>query len=448
MDASEPLLRFVAAARGAGVRVSPAESIDAMRAVALVGYTDRLMLRDALCLTLAKTPQEKAALESCFDAYFARGRAQEETAVPEAAIAQEGAFGSGSGDGLGRMLLENDDAAIATAIEEAAEAVGLVNIRFVTQRNLYARRVLDRMGLTALESEILALRRQEAPESLSAARQLEAALAALRAQVRNFVERQLLLFARGETEELREELLKSARLSNVDRRDYERLHTLVHAMARRLATRYARPRRRRLRGQLDVRLTLRRNMGWGGIPFVTVWKERRIEKPRVVALCDVSGSVAAYARFLLMFLYAMNEALADIRSFAFAGSMVDVSEILESLPIEQAIGRIMTIVGFGSSNYGNALTDFETGWMQILNPRTTVIVLGDARGNRTEPRSDILQRIAARSRRVIWLNPEYRAGWGTGDSDMFRYAPYCQIVRTCGTLRELERAIEEMLEGR
>ena len=448
MDASEPLLRFVAAARGAGVRVSPAESIDAMRAVALVGYTDRLMLRDALCLTLAKTPQEKAALKSCFDAYFARGRAQEETAVPEAAIAQEGAFGSGSGDGLGRMLLENDDAAIATAIEEAAEAVGLVNIRFVTQRNLYARRVLDRMGLTALESEILALRRQEAPESLSAARQLEAALAALRAQVRNFVERQLLLFARGETEELREELLKSARLSNVDRRDYERLHTLVHAMARRLATRYARPRRRRLRGQLDVRLTLRRNMGWGGIPFVTVWKERRIERPRVVALCDVSGSVAAYARFLLMFLYAMNEALADIRSFAFAGSMVDVSEILESLPIEQAIGRIMTIVGFGSSNYGNALTDFETGWMQILNPRTTVIVLGDARGNRTEPRSDILQRIAARSRRVIWLNPEYRAGWGTGDSDMFRYAPYCQIVRTCGTLRELERAIEEMLEGR
>ena len=448
MDASEPLLRFVAVARGAGVRVSPAESIDAMRAVALVGYADRTALRDTLCLTLAKTPQEKAVLESCFDAYFARGRAQEETAVPEAAIAQEGAFGSGSGDGLGRMLLENDDAAIATAIEEAAEAIGLVNIRFVTQRNLYARRLLDRMGLTALEGEILALRRQEAPESLGAARQLEAALAALRAQVRDFVERQLLLFARGETEELREELLKSARLSNVDRRDYERLHTLVHAMARRLATRYARPRRRRLRGQLDVRLTLRRNMGWGGIPFVTVWKERRIEKPRIVALCDVSGSVAAYARFLLMFLYAMNEALADIRSFAFAGSMVDVSEILESLPIEQAIGRIMTIVGFGSSNYGNALTDFETGWMQILNPRTTVIVLGDARGNRTEPRSDILQRIAARSRRVIWLNPEYRAGWGTGDSDMFRYAPYCQIVRTCGTLRELERAIEEMLEGR
>lgn len=448
MDATEPLLRFVAAARGAGVRVSPAESIDAMRAVALIGYADREVLRDTLGLTLAKTPQEKAALAACFDTYFARAQGKEETVVSEAAIAPEDAVGSGSGRALGRMLLENDEPAIATAMEAAAEAVGLVNIRFVTQRNLYARRVLDRMGLTALEGDILALRRHETPESLGLARRLEAALSALRAQTRDFVEQQLLLFARGETEELREELLRSARLSNVDRRDYDRLHALVHAMARRLATRYARPRRRRLRGQLDVRLTMRRNMGWGGVPFVTVWKERRIEKPRVVALCDVSGSVSAYARFLLMFLYAMNEALADIRSFAFAGSMVEVSEILESQPIEQAIGRIMTIVGFGSSNYGNALTDFEAGWMQILNPRTTVIVLGDARGNRTEPRTDILQRIAARSRRVIWLNPEYRASWGTGDSDIFRYGPYCQLVRTCGTLRELERAIEEMLEGR
>lgn len=443
MEPSEPLLRFIAAARGAGVRISPAESIDAMRAVALMGYADRTTLRDTLAVTLAKTPQEKAALAACFDAYFARGVREAE--VPAAGVAAEGAAGMGSGGTLGRMLLENDEAAIATSMEEAAEAVGLVNIRFVTQRNLYARRMLDRMGLAALEGEILALRRAEL---LDQARRTEAALSALRAQVRDYVERQLLLFARGETEELREELLKSARLSNVDRRDYERLHALVHAMARRLATRYARPRRRRLRGQLDVRLTLRRNMGWDGVPFVTVWKERRIEKPRVVALCDVSGSVAAYARFLLMFLYAMNEALADIRSFAFAGSMVEVSEILESQPIEQAIGRVMSIVGFGSSNYGNALTDFEAGWMQVLNPRTTVIVLGDARGNRTEPRADIVQRIAARCRRVIWLNPEYRGAWGTGDSDMFRYAPYCGLVRTCGTLRELERAIEAMLEGR
>jgi len=217
-------------------------------------------------------------------------------------------------------------------------------------------------------------------------------------------------------------------------------------MARRLATRYAKPRRRRLRGQLDVRRTMRRNMGWGGVPFVVVWREKRIEKPRLLVLCDVSGSVAPVAQFLLMFLYALNEVLADIRSFAFAGSLIEVSDILEHEPIEAAIAKILGIIGFGSSNYGNSLADFEDGWMSLVDRRSTVIVLGDARGNRTDPRVDILARIAARAKRVVWLNPEYRAAWGTGDSDMFRYAPHCQMVRMCSTLRELERVVEELLE--
>ena len=144
------------------------------------------------------------------------------------------------------------------------------------------------------------------------------------------------------------------------------MRVLVRAMAKRLAARYAKTRRRRLRGQLDVRRTLRRNMGWGGIPFLTVWKQKRIEKPRVMVLCDVSGSVAAMAQFLLMFLYALNEALKDIRSFAFAGSLIEVSDILESEPIEAAIAKIMQTIGFGSSNYGNSLADFEDGWMRYV----------------------------------------------------------------------------------
>ena len=147
---------------------------------------------------------------------------------------------------------------------------------------------------------------------------LEGRVERLREAVRDFVERNLLLFARGETEQFREELLKSARLSNLDRRDLERMRVLVRQMAKKLATRYAKTRRRRLRGQLDIRRTLRRNMGWGGIPFITVWKQKRIEKPRVMVLCDVSGSVAAMSQFLLMFLYALNEALSDIRSFAYS----------------------------------------------------------------------------------------------------------------------------------
>ena len=451
MQASEPLLRFITAARGAGVRISPAESIDAMRAAEIVGYDDRNTLRDALGLVLAKTPEEKASLVECFDLYFRRDEIKPDEPAPEHELAfgpvGEGAGGTGAGSALGRMLQDNDAAALSAAMERAGEDAGLPNIRFFTQRNLYTRRVLERMGLRDLEAEIGTLRRDALPESIAQARRLEAALASLRTRTRDLVDRSLVLFARGETEEFREELLKSSRLSNVDRRDYERMHTLVHAMARRLATRYAKPRRRHLRGQLDIRRTLRRNMGWGGVPFVTVWKERRIEKPRVIVLCDVSGSVAAFAQFLLMFLYAMNEALADVRSFAFAGSLIEVTGMLESNPIEQAIAKILSVIGYGSSNYGNALADFAEGWLPIVDRKSTVIILGDARGNRSDPRTHILQTIATRAKRVIWLNPEYRSSWGTGDSDMFRYTPYCHMVRVCGTLRDLERAVSDLLGG-
>ena len=301
------------------------------------------------------------------------------------------------------------------------------------------------MGLRAVEDEIEALRRDEAPQGMERAGLLESRVARLRESVRDFVERNMLLYARGDAEQFREEMLKSARLSNLDRRDMERMRVLVRQMAKKLAARYAKTRRRRLRGQLDVRRTLRRNMGWGGIPFVTVWKQKRIEKPRVMVLCDVSGSVAAMSQFLLMFLYALNEALSDIRSFAYSGSLIEVSDILEKEPIEQAIQKIMEAIGFGSSNYGNAFADFEEGWMQHVTNKTTVIILGDARGNNNDPRTDILARLSQRSKRIIWLNPEYRTMWGTGDSDMDRYTPYCNLVTMCSTIRQLERAISDIL---
>jgi len=382
MQTSEPLRQFLQAARSAGIRVSAAEGIDAARAVQVVGFSDRTALKDTLGLVLAKTPDEKHLFNECFDLYFKRDALTQEedrdiTPDHQAPPAQGGASGEGAGSGggssLSQMLTDDDRVGLATAMEEAARESGIQNIRFFTQRNLYARRILDRMGLRQVERDIDALRKDGA---FAAADRLENRIEALRDQARDLVERNLLLFARGETEKFREELLKSARLSNLERRDLDRMRILVRAMAKRLAARYAKTRRRRLRGQLDVRRTLRRNMAWGGVPFITVWKQKRIEKPRVMVLCDVSGSVAAMAQFLLMFLYALNEALKDIRSFAFASSLIEVSDILEAEPIEAAIAKIMHLIGFGSSNYGNSLADFEDGWMQHVSNKTTIIILG------------------------------------------------------------------------
>src|SRR4051812_1110313 len=451
--ASEPLRRFLQVARSAGLRVSAAEGIDAARAVELVGFEDRTVLKDTLGLVLAKTPDEKTVYDETFDLFFQRneftGKGDEaENLAPETdpVSGPSNGMGGAGGESLGSLLASDDNAALATAMEQAARDAGIENIRFFTQKNLYARRILERMGLRALERDLETMRGSGTPEGLGRAQFLEGKVEALRDAIRDFVERNLLMYAKGETEKFREEMLKSARLSNVDRRDLERMRVLVRQMAKKLAARYAKTRRRRLRGQLDTRRTLRRNMGWGGIPFITVWKQKRIEKPRVMVLCDVSGSVAAMSQFLLMFLYALNEALSDIRSFAFAGSLIEVSEILEKQPVDDAITKIMSMIGFGSSNYGNSLADFEDGWMRHVTSKTTVIILGDARGNRTDPRTDVMGRLSLRAKRIIWLNPEYRSAWGTGDSDMYRYAPYCSVLTVCSSLRHLERAIEDILE--
>jgi hypothetical protein len=457
--ASEPLRRFLQVARGAGLRVSAAEGIDAARAVDIVGFSDRALLKDTLGLLLAKTPEEKAAYSEVFDIYFKRDEfaGGPDEAEQQSAEAEQDPFSGASagpgGDGMGGQggqslisLLENDDrAALATAMEQAARDGGIENIRFFTQKNLYARRILERMGLRALERDIEAMRQAGTPGQARRAQRLEARVEALRDAIRDFVERNLLLFGRGDSEKFREELLKSTRFSNLERRDLERMRVLVRQMAKKLAARHAKMRRRRLRGQLDTRRTLRRNMGWGGIPFVTVWKQKRIDKPRVMVLCDVSGSVAAMAQFLLMFMYAINEALSDIRAFAFAGSLIEVSGILAHQPVEDAIARIMSLIGFGSSNYGNAFADFEAGWMDFVTNKTTVLILGDARGNRTDPRTDVIDRISQRSKRIIWLNPEYRSSWGTGDSDIHRYAPFCNLVTVCSTLRHLEHIVSDIL---
>lgn len=455
--ASEPLRRFLQVARGAGLRVSAAEGIDAARAVDLVGFSDRTILKDTLGLVLAKTADEKVLYDETFELYFQRDEFSaandpETKPSPEVQDLRQWTpdglheMGSSGGPSLPELLASDERAALAMAMEIAAHESGIEKIRYLTQKNRYARRILEHMGLHELERQLAALRRTGTPDAAARAQLLEERVERLWDAVRDFVERSLILFARGEAEQFRERLLKSARLANLDRRHLERMRGLVRQMAKRLAIRYSRKRRRRQRGQLDVRRTLRRNMSWGGIPFITAWKQKRIEKARVMVLCDVSGSMAWVSQFLLMFLYALTEVLSDIRSFAYAGSLMEVSDILENQPIDEAITRVMASMGFGSSNYGNAFADFEEGWMKHVTHKTTVIVLGDARGNGTGPRTDIVGRLAKRAKRIVWLNPEFRSSWGTGDSDIYRYAPYCSLVRECSTLNDLERVVTDLLE--
>jgi uncharacterized protein len=452
----ENLHRFFRAARGAGVRLSPAESIDAMRAVSKIGFADRAILKDTFLLTLAKTQDEKRALDDCFELFFhlpepENAAPESQSSADDAADAPENDAGEAAEDasapsteGLGplaQMLLSQDRNEIAAAMANAASAASLSDIRYFTQRGIFSGRILDRMGIERLRDDLDDL----AATDPALAERLTAATEALRDAVRETVSQALLLYGREETENLRNEILRNAPLSRIEPRQVEQMRFLIRQIARRLRERYSKPRKRQRRGHLDVRRTIRRNVAWGSVPFLTAWKRRHRDKPKIVAICDVSGSVARVSDFFLLLIHSLHEVVSDVRSFAFSGHLIEVSDILEAKTPEEAMQEIMSKVGFGSSDYGNSFADFEDNWMNSLTPKTTVIVLGDARTNNLDPRADILRRIAERSKRLVWLNPEGRMAWGWGDSEMPRYSTFCTVVRQCATAQQLERAVSDIV---
>ena len=175
-------------------------------------------------------------------------------------------------------------------------------------------------------------------------------------------------------------------------------------------------------------------MGHGGVPFDIVWKHPVVDRPKIVGICDVSGSVAAAAQFLLLFRYSLKEVVARMDAFAFSNRLVPVGDILEDKSAEVAIAGVLKTIGMRSTDYGQALQDFCDLHLNKLDSHTTVIILGDARTNYVDPRLDLMRQINERARAVIWLNPEPESFWSRGNSEMEKYLRFCHVAKTCNTL--------------
>jgi len=432
---------FLRALRAHEVRVSPAEAIDAHRAAAEVGYGDRALLKDALCVTLAKSAEEVDRFDACFDTFFARSAADRPR---RPSPPSDGGPPPGAPD-LAAQLLAGDEAGLAQAMEAAAARVGAGDIRLTSQRNLLTRRMLDEMGLRELEATIQALRAAGGPRDGALAERLAERRAELFAQGAAFMERQSQLYASESGRRMRDALLAQQRLTAVEPEDFRAMEALVRRMAKRLATKYARKRHKAHEGRLDVRKTIRRSMGYGGVPFEIVWKTETLHKPKIAVLCDVSRSVAAAAQFLLLFLYSLNEVVERLDAFAFSDRLVSVNDLLDDEKVDDAITLVMARVGFRPTDYGRSLADFCDAQGSKLDRRTTVIILGDGRSNYANPRLDLMRTISERARSVIWLNPEPETYWNQGDSKMDAYARFCTVAKTCNSLGQLERIIEDVL---
>ena len=452
------LAGFVRALRAAGAEASTVETIDAARAVALVGYADRSTLKASLAVALAKSEDEKQICDEVFELYF--GRPVGASTPPQADRAEGARTGDAAVDRL-LDLAEGEPATLAAALARAGRAAGVDDIRFGSQTAYLTRQLLETLGIAALEARLQrgAGGSPSAAPAESAAAQatqgtqatewqaLAAARARLQQQARQFVDQRYALFGRPATEAFMTVVAVARPLGRLSPPDMDRMKAAVARMAKRLAARHSKRQRILLRGQLDFRRTMRANAGHDGVPFELHHKHKRRDKPRIVVVCDVSGSVMAHVRFLLLFLYALQGTVADLRCFAFSHALKDVARPLETLPFDDAMDLILREVGGGATDYGQAWVDLHERHWDCIDRRTTVLVLGDGRSNYSDPRLDLFAELAARAKRVVWLCPELPGRWGSGDSEMLRYRPFCSHVGHCATANDIERAIDEALSA-
>lgn len=459
------LAGFIRALRAAGAEASLAEAIDAARAVALVGYGDRETLKCTLAAALAKSEEEKGICDEVFELFFKLPERSKDGA-PDSDQAQNGEGGGDTdtprtGDADVDALLDmaeqqagGDPSAMAAALQRAGQQAGVDDIRFQSQTAYLTRQLLEAMGIRKLEQLQQDLQQGDAdgeadtdPAATALRQTLAAARARLQRQARAHVDQRFALFGKPATEAFLREVAVDRPLGRMSPADMDRMKTAVARMAKRLAQRHSHRKRILLRGQLDLRRTIRANAGHDGVPVSLHFRHKRVDKPRIVAVCDVSGSVAAHVRFLLLFLYALRGTVADLEAFAFSNRLRDVGPPLELLPFDDAMNLIIRDVGGGSTDYGQAWQDLYDQHWHLIDGRTTVLVLGDGRSNQTNPRLDLFGELAARAKRVVWLSPEAEGRWGTGDSALLEYRPYCTHLGHAATAGDLERAIDEALSA-
>lgn len=472
-------MTFIGMLRSHDVRVSPAETLDAVATVGLLGYTNRDRLRIGLTASLAKTAREQQIVETCFDRYFGQmeadfaGLANDDNAAGhtndapetgekdtdtnlsapmprpdndrellEAAAEEHASVSELLQTPLMQGLMNNERGQLNAALRRAGSASGVADIQTFTQKGLYVRKILQAMGEEQLRNAVIELEREGHPTTANVRRYRDI----LREQVRDYVDGQYLLHAGGRNSQFMDDILARTRLSHIERHYMQRVQQLVEKMTRRLASRHSSRRRPVRRGQLDMRRTLRAGIATDGIMFRTHWRRRKPDKAQVMALCDVSGSVAAYAKFLLMFLYSLQDNLPRMRSFAFSNHLGEISELFQTHPVERAVELANWQYG-GATDYGGSLRDFSRLALNDINRQTSVIILGDARNNRGRPELEIMQSLYQRSKQVIWLNPESRRAWGTGDSEMLRYLSACHVAAECSSLKQLERVVDQLLRS-
>jgi uncharacterized protein with von Willebrand factor type A (vWA) domain len=440
------LLAFCEELRREGVAVGTSEILDAFAALDEVPWTVHDDFREALAATIAKSQEDRRVFELLFDRYFFRAAEAE-------AVQRQIGEGEQRHEGGERLDIEELRDAVRQAIVDGSDG---------DMRDL-ARLAISAFGRQGEGSGVIGVDVQRIRRTLG----LQAGpqpsedgdVAEIDREQLNRFERHLRRELERALIERTEALPPSRPLAELDRalptspaQDLAAVHRAVAQMKRRLATLGHEQRGRRRGRVVDVRRTMRASLETGGVPLRLRYRPKRPRRPEIFVLCDVSTSVTSASVFFLSVLHALHDSFRKLRSFVFIERISEVTQIFEHerdfLTISRRIsseGGVADVSGY--TDYGRVWLEFLAEISDELDPRSTVIVLGDARTNGREPHAEAFAQVAERAGRTFWLNPEPRLYWNYGDSVMAAYERHCDGAFECWTTRHLENFVNVVAGG-
>ena len=453
-DVAERLVSFVEALRLKGINAGPSETIDAAQVATVLGFDDREILREGLAAALVRRDGQRDVFDMTFDLFFPAGIGTPEAARDELAADTVEQLR----DLLAMALADDDPRALDQLAEVAVDLLGEVGRPDTSTHGWSAYQTLERLRPQTLVAAAVGFRGNGGGGGNGSNGPVTERLH--RDEVRRAVGRfreAVSSEARRRTAEVRgrEVVSRHAVAPSKDRVEFlsanahqlAQMRRTVQPLARRLATRLSARRRRRRRGQIDIRRTLRAAMSTGGVPVKPVYAAPRPSRPELVLLCDVSGSVAGFSDFTMLLVKALSDQFSKVRVFAFVNAMAEVTELVRENDGDlsaRILAEARVTKWHTSSDYGEAFADFMVEVDRVVGPRTAVLILGDARNNNQRPRLEALHRIAERSRRTFWLNPEHGSRWGLGDSEALTYSEVVPMYECC-TIEQLSTVVGRLL---
>lgn len=456
------LVKFINLLRRQGIRASVAESRDALDALAQVDILDRDQVKVALGSTLVKNYHDYKTFNKVFDDFFS---------TPE--IKMQGPDPKGTGyAGMGSDPEEAGDGPVP-AKNQADRDWGKEFLDHARQAVEQNEKLSIKPGWTKRQKKqlletISRMRGETGSPGTSAplARKSEKSLDLWHEEVKKQVEQSgaaspqdfhstikerlsdtYASLAPGSGARSDEESILFADMKKISDKDLPRVMLLIKKLSRRLATRISRRYlKRRRQGRLDIRRTIRRNISFGGTMIDLKFHSKKIQKPRIILICDVSGSMARYAIFVIQFIYGLSNVVRGIESFIFSEDMERVTPFFK-----KGAGFVSTMSslvekssqwGLGTNLY-ESLETFLEEHRRLLSPSVFVLIVSDAQTIQPLKAAADLKEIRSRVKDIIWLNTMPREDWRWA-LEISEFQKYCRMFE-CSTLDQLNRVLSSQM---